>query len=463
MTEKIVLGQAQRILVNATSDIWHRISSWTHASDVEMPDGTPLNTYLTDMNDELNTKLDEKYGSLPDTITDIRTLDAIPDLTYGRLHTVASITAGKYTIPTDHYLYSYSGSHPKTIQRFAVLIDTTDLTKIVMYIADKSIENRWTLTKIATQDQIDNLQQQINDLSTEFNNLNLFVQQSIGGLNQLYQIIQNQMDWLEEQLAELQEQVNDLLNELRDFKKAINGRVDSLEKLLQGLYGEVGSIYLTTSSSIQGKMVYEYLEECFGGKWVLVSNAYLYAGGFNKREGEYSGNIPYRPDIPGEDNYRASDTFSMTFSGGENSEYARKAKDRLGRDYSQIFYGEDEVSLSTENLPPHIHWFGDNDRDRLLGCQVRYDVGHAPYATVAIPGDGFVIQADGNAVYWKPDRGTHLILSESSHIVPGPNGSIGGSSWAQTRNNDLNYTMKSEPFFVEPTRFKVFVYVRITK
>lgn len=453
MTEKIVLGQAQRILVNATSDIWHRISSWTHASDVEMPDGTPLNTYLTDMNDELNTKLDEKYGSLPNTITDISTFDAIPDLTYGRLHTVTELTDGKYTIPTNHYLYSYSGSHPKTIQRFAVLIDTTDLSNIVMYIADKNIENKWTLTKIATQDQIDGLQQQINDLSTEFNNLNLFVQQSIGGINQLYQILQNQMDWLEEQLAELQEQVNDLLNELRDFKKAINGRVDAIEKIFQELYGYVGALYITTSAGA-GKV----LSRLFGGKWVLVQNAYLYATGFL---GERNG---YDIEVPGNNNYRemrGSELGNQTISHAREWGYER--------DYSQIFSGNDSFSINTENLPPHRHWFGENNSDRLVGYKGRYDdyvQEHNGY------GAGYAASVVTN-VRFPPGSGDYsvdrIVLPDNSYVMfsRGPNvitsGSYppGTSTWGSTRDNDHDYTMQSEPIDIEPTKFKVFVWARV--
>lgn len=327
MTEKAVLGQAQRILVDATSDIWHKISTWTHASDVEMPDGTPLNTYLTDMNDDINEKFDEKYGSLPNTITDISTFDAIPDLTYGRLHTVAALTDGKYTIETNHYLYSYSGSHPKTIQRFAVLIDTTDLAHLEMYIADKNIENRWTLTRIATQDKIDDLQQQINDLSTEFNNLNLFVQQSIGGLNQLYQVLQDQMDWLEAELAELQEQLNDLLNELRDYKKQTNARLDKLEAVWNAMYGQVGSLFITHLMPSQF-----YPGNVFGGEWALVNGAYLNATAYTLPEIQYT-------------------------------------KDGDSYDFSAMFRGSDGFSLTSNNLPSHFHLFTADGELYLDGYQ----------------------------------------------------------------------------------------------
>lgn len=414
MTEKAVLGQAQRILVDATSDIWHKISTWTHASDVEMPDGTPLNTYLTDMNDDINEKFDEKYGSLPNTITDISTFDAIPDLTYGRLHTVAALTDGKYTIGTNHYLYSYSGSHPKTIQRFAVLIDTTDLAHLEMYIADKNIENRWTLTKIATQDQIDDLQQQINDLSTEFNNLNLFVQQSIGGLNQLYQILQNQMDWLEAELAELQEQLNDLLNELRDYKKQTNARLDKLEAIWNKLYGYVGSIFIT---HVQPSIFDP--GDVFGGTWALVD-------GFLR----------------------------ATSVGVQPIETSRDDNRVNGISTSAMTLGDDEFTIKVENLPPHWHGFGEaqNDKDWALHVRLRNEKNYTP-----LPLTDFKTMVGEGGV-----QKTLLAFSDN-YKSELETYSAGGHLWGWngTQNNDKDGNMMSKPVIFLPRHFHVYCWLRV--
>ena len=44
MTENIVLGKFYRVLTNVSSDIWDRLSFWKKASDVELNNGTTLET-----------------------------------------------------------------------------------------------------------------------------------------------------------------------------------------------------------------------------------------------------------------------------------------------------------------------------------------------------------------------------------------------------------------------------------
>ena len=91
-TERKVIGQAQRILVDATNQIWHKISLWTHASDVEMPSGEPLNEFLTELNDDFNEKVDAKYNSYNIRTTPIANLNQIPEVGYSRVQTTTAIT-----------------------------------------------------------------------------------------------------------------------------------------------------------------------------------------------------------------------------------------------------------------------------------------------------------------------------------------------------------------------------------
>lgn len=413
-TEKAVIGQAQRILVDATNNIWHKISLWTHASDVEMPNGDPLNQYLTDMNDSINERFDGKYNSYNIGTTGITKLDDIPEIGYSRVQTMEPITAGDYTLGANHFFYCYSGRDSASIEKMAVMIDTTDLTSIVMYIAHYSIEARWTLTKIATQKQIDDLQMQIDELNNAFNQLNLFVNQSVGDLNARYQIIQDQMDWLEAELAELQEQLNDLLNELRDFKAETRGRLDAIDKILNGLYGAVGSLFITHSNISP--------HDLFGGEWYLVKFAYLYASDY-----ENGTAISARDTrIDGIDRY----------------------------DFSPMFEGRESFSLTTANLPPHWHGFGEvqNDRDRALHIRMRdendYDTHPVEDFTVNI-GAGDVRKT---IIAYRDDASSRIETS-----------SVGGKiwTWNGTQSNDKSQTMQSAPVTMDPLRFPVRVWMRI--
>jgi len=449
-TERIVIGQAQRILVDATNKIWHKISTWTHASDVEMPNGDPLNVFLTDMNDDLNDKLDGKYNSYNIGTTGIASLDAIPEIGYSRIQTLNAITAGEYTLPANHYCYCYSGKDSNSIEKMAVMIDTTDLTSIVMYIAHYSIEARWTLTKIATQKQIDNLQMQIDNLNQEFNELNLFVQTSMGTMNAWIQVLQNQMDWLEAELAELQEQLNDLLNELRDFKNTVNAKFGEIDKIFKGLYGEVGSIYLTTTPTINGQMVYEFLEEHFGGKWVLVQDAYLYAGHFTGHDDvpdDYIGNSAMITK-PAEDNYTKMRNWKNVFSPESSASFKATMTDRMARNYSQIYQGVDEFKINFSNLPQHTHNFDTDDlRTRISSFRVK-DVND--FSSYFI--NERYIKKD--AIGGKDDGYRFGTYEEEKLIVPG--------QWLTTTG--YMYKGKDNPDSIKlnPTRFKVYVWCKIS-
>lgn len=444
-TEKAIIGQAQRVLVDATNKIWHKISTWTHASDVEMPNGEPLNEYLTDLNDSVNERFDSKYNSYNLTTTSIGSLDAVPEIGYSRIQTIQNITAGDYTIPINHTCYCYSGQDPASIEKMAVMIDTTDLTSIVMYIAHYSREARWTLTKIATQKQIDNLQMQIDELNSAFNQLNLFVRQSVGDLNARYQIIQDQMDWLEAELAELQEFLNDLLNELRDFKNKINGRVDSLEKKLNNLYKEVGSLYITTAVTIGGYgFVYQFLEKEFGGKWVLISNAYLYAADMTPSNNDLAvaGSAPYYGDniVYKLYSYRSNDS--------NNSEW----KDRFTRDYSAAFDGRDEFVLDKLNLPEHNHKVahGPHGYD-----QMPYFVGRNLIGTAEVAKD-FPVNPD----YSINSDYAGMMFNKRNLQLTG--GNAGVSFWEDAvGTNKFPGDELSQPVDLNPTRFRVYVWVRV--
>ena len=423
-TEKAVIGQAQRVLVDATNKIWHKISTWTHASDVEMPDGEPLNEYLTDLNDSINDRFDGKYNSYNFGTTAIGSLDAIPEIGYSRIQTIQNITAGEYTIPINHTCYCYSGQDPASIEKMVVMIDTTDLTSIVMYIAHYSREARWTLTKIATQKQIDNLQMQIDELNSAFNQLNLFVQQSVGDLNARYQIIQDQMDWLEAELAELQEFLNDLLNELRDFKAETKSRLDIIENYFNQMYGEIGSIFITRSRTSP--------EVLFGGKWQIVENAYLYTHHISEN--------------PMEDLQYIDKGRELVQANGDD--YVNRY------DFSPMFEGRESFSLTTANLPPHWHGFGEipNDKDRALHIRMRdendYDIHPVEDFTINI-GAGDVQKT---IIAYRDDASSRLETS-----------SAGGKiwTWNGTQANDKSQTMQSAPVTMDPLRFSVRVWMRI--
>lgn len=411
-TEKAVIGQAQRILVDATNNIWHKISLWTHASDVEMPNGDPLNQYLTDMNDSINERFDGKYNSYNIGTTGITKLDDIPEIGYSRVQTMEPITAGDYTLGANHFFYCYSGRDSASIEKMAVMIDTTDLTSIVMYIAHYSIEARWTLTKIATQKQIDDLQMQIDELNNAFNQLNLFVNQSVGDLNARYQVIQDQMDWLEAELAELQEQLNDLLNELRDFKAEARGRLDAIDRILNGLYGPVGSLFITHSNVSP--------HDLFGGEWYLVKFAYLYAG-----------------------DYEDGTAISAIDS--------REQKvDRY--DFWPMFEGRESFVLDKSNLPKHLHKVveGQYEYDASMGVKLKKKL-----SEILPRSFGEDIPASDGGT-----RGDKVVALSEDAIR---RNEYGGLVWwsSVTGSNEFPNEPLAQPVDLNPLRFPVRVWMRI--
>lgn len=455
-TERAVIGQAQRVLVDATNKIWHKISTWTHASDVEMPDGEPLNEYLINLNDSINERFDDKYNSYNFGTTAIGSLDAIPEIGYSRIQTIQNITAGDYTIPINHTCYCYSGQDSASIEKMVVMIDTTDLTSIVMYIAHYSREARWTLTKIATQKQIDNLQMQIDELNNAFNQLNLFVNQSVGDLNARYQIIQDQMDWLEAELAELQEFLNDLLNELRDFKAETRGRLDEIDAKLGYLY-QIGAIYIT--STYMGATAKRWLEKYFGGTWILIQNAYLYATGTDL---SYTGqgspgctsNKTIVPTNAGDylDDSGSYDKFSRTYfeSFGEDADYAREMG--WDYDYSKSFHGRDEFILDKTNLPEHNHKVahGPHGYD-----QMPYFVGRNLIGTAEVAKD-FPVHPD-----YENDSDYAGIMFNKRNLRL-TSGNSGVSFWEDAvGTNKFPDEELYQPIALNPTRFYVCVWMRI--
>lgn len=442
-TEKAVIGQAQRILVDATNNIWHKISTWTHASDVEMPSGEPLNEYLTDLNDSVNERFDAKYNSYNLTTTSIGSLDAIPEIGYSRIQTIQNITAGEYTIPINHTCYCYSGQDPASIEKMAVMIDTTDLTSIVMYIAHYSREARWTLTKIATQKQIDNLQMQIDELNSAFNQLNLFVQQSVGDLNARYQIIQDQMDWLEAELAELQEQLNDLLNELRDFKAAANAKFAEIDKIFQSLYGYVGSIFITTAVSIKGKYFGDVLSELFGGTWKMVQNAYLYAGA--TAAARSIDDAPWTPTTENTRKYTRSEL-------GNN--YDAGVTTGADWNFSPIYSGRDSFVLDKSNLPEHRHRANEvqHDNGAIVSYELKYGRSNTPanaFADVFLPDSVGEYASDYFTVAAHKSYMSNVGRPGYGFIEP------------VTGPNAFPDEPLSQPVELNPTRFKVYVWCRI--
>ena len=446
-TEKAVIGQAQRILVDATNNIWHKISLWTHASDVEMPNGDPLNQYLTDMNDSINERFDGKYNSYNIGTTGITKLDDIPEIGYSRVQTMEPITAGDYTLGANHFFYCYSGRDSASIEKMAVMIDTTDLTSIVMYIAHYSIEARWTLTKIATQKQIDDLQMQIDELNNAFNQLNLFVNQSVGDLNARYQIIQDQMDWLEAELAELQEQLNDLLNELRDFKAETRGRLDKIDAIFNKLYG-INSLYIT-----EDPVAGPWLSELFGGKWILIQHAYLYATGFSAKHNGTLGSFAGMPNDP-----VSYDIYPQSYF-GEHMTVAQARELGWDRDYSKGFDGRDSFELGVTNLPKHSHSVGydTGTADRFIGYTAKDPSQYYGDEIQAINISQYSVGTSPESESWT------IIGTNRSRIKGSGTGTGSGCWWTAdgTQNNDNWNNFKSEPIELDPKRFRVYVWFRV--
>lgn len=99
MEQKTITGQAFRVLTDAVNGVFHRVSLWTHANDVEMENG-----------DTLTEAMNDKYNISKNTLVITSLNDIEPD-TFGQFvvhEDVGTISVGDVILKADNrYEYGY--------------------------------------------------------------------------------------------------------------------------------------------------------------------------------------------------------------------------------------------------------------------------------------------------------------------------------------------------------------------
>lgn len=93
MSEQIVTGKKYRILADAANRVWHRISFWTKASDVELNNGKSVETFYSDYTTTSGT-----VSSLSTTVSGLNTtVSGLSTTVAGLSTTVAGLSSGSLT------------------------------------------------------------------------------------------------------------------------------------------------------------------------------------------------------------------------------------------------------------------------------------------------------------------------------------------------------------------------------
>jgi len=106
MEQKTITGQAFRVLTDAANGVFHKISLWTHANDVEMENG-----------DTLTVAMEDKYNLSKNALV-ITSLNDLEDDTFGQFEVdqdMGSIVVGDVTLtynstPYGYFSYSFGKS-----------------------------------------------------------------------------------------------------------------------------------------------------------------------------------------------------------------------------------------------------------------------------------------------------------------------------------------------------------------
>lgn len=150
MDQKTITGQAFRVLTDAANGVFHRISLWTHADDVEMKNG-----------DSLTTAMEDKYNVSSGSITSIVTPSDIPKNTAGTFMVDDDI--GRVVVDNVWFfagnLYTYFSFYDSMEQTQMVLVSHPDKTYDWTLSLLRKDRNGWHGSNISSEENLSTLQQ----------------------------------------------------------------------------------------------------------------------------------------------------------------------------------------------------------------------------------------------------------------------------------------------------------------
>lgn len=141
MEQRSITGQAFRVLTDAANGVFHRISMWTHADDVEMENG-----------DSLTVAMDDKYNLATSGFVEIQSMNDVPENSVGVF--IVSADVGTIMVENvalyahDYYVYySYSIDTKELRNRkaiFAIRLGGVESACLFTYM-----QGQWTAKNIA--------------------------------------------------------------------------------------------------------------------------------------------------------------------------------------------------------------------------------------------------------------------------------------------------------------------------